>query len=135
MKVDADLRVAIRAAVRCQGHLTWQDKLAIQQKAIAELLKRKPTLKRKYTATLKRLAKLNTERDRVKAELDSLGFTLEAKGNPGKVFSVECFAKQGGNLPENYDQRFTEAQVVSELASAPEKRRQEILKKYGLDWN
>jgi hypothetical protein len=134
MKVDSDLRAAIRAAVKFQGVMTWFDKLKVQQDAIAELLKRNPAIKKRYIAAEKKLAKLRAAKELAENQLYQFGFTLEARGNPGKVRDSEAFAKVGGKLPENYDQRFTEAQVIAELASAPESKRAAILKKYGMVW-
>ena len=132
MKIDTDLRLAIRSAEKAQPYYndSWSEQRERETAAIADLFKRKPALAKtaqRATAAIERHQK-RVQVEVAKIRAIGLDTGLRTVGNE------DAFRKVGGRLPDR-KKRWKFDAVMAELAAADEKEAPRILKKYGIKWN
>lgn len=138
MKIDTDLRAAIRSAEKCHPfNQDYEAKRAMEAKAIEEFFKRCPA-KGKLARKLAENA--------LKAEADERQFRrmlcerFGLRHCDGRFRFADCgggqgaFIKAGGRLPTKAAARWTFDAVMAELAAAEPKQLKAILKKYNINW-
>lgn len=140
MKIDNDLRQAIKAAHKRQLPLSSSQKQAIEHKAIQKFLDDHPILKREVTILLKRKAKLVAElnplRDKIDKWLHAHGLDDDYEGT--RIFlnrhRCQVFTDAGGDLSAIDHNKWEVDEVIAELAAADPKDQAKILRKYGIRW-
>lgn len=138
MKIDQDLRAAIRSAEKTQPSYGYQEKERQEDDAIKTFLA-------KYPPTAKAIAKLRADSIRHFKAFDAAReelckrFGLRLYGDANALKFAHCddgkkaFIKAGGKLATKRVQwRFDS--VMAELAAAEPKQLTAILKKYGINW-
>lgn len=130
MKIDQDLRAAIRSADKAQPD-NHDVRSNIQQAAVEELFKRKPSTKQAWERA-KRLRQTASDfGSRANAIESALGISFYC--SKFNVRDEEAFAKAGGNM-KPAGKRWKFDAVMAELAAAEPKQLTAILKKYGINW-
>ncbi len=145
MKIDTDLRAAIRSAERCQPSSDHQKKRDADRAAIADLLNRCPKKKSKIIALIQKEIDADAAAKKAREDLCKQ-FGLRHYSHGGENIRLEelefsncgkggtAFVNAGGKLPPMGIRRWNFDEVMSELAAAEPKRLQPILKKYGINW-
>jgi len=141
MKIDHDLRQAIKAAHKHQPGLTYERQAQIEAAAVEVFLKARPALKQKARTLLKRKVKVAKEnaalREQLDALLDPVGLTYSSDTGKISIPSFRhsnTFVAAGGDLSEIEKCSWEVDQVIAELASADPKHQTKILAKYGIRW-
>lgn len=139
MKIDSDLRAAIRSAEKAQPYNMGYDEKNCQEKAaITEFFKRCPAKAAKIDALINKEQKAYKEYEACRTAICKQ-YGLRSKG-VGQVEFASCdnakaaFKRAGGKLNENSFQRWKFDFVVAELAGADTKTGAKILAKYGIKW-
>lgn len=143
MKIDQDLRAAIRSAEKVQPNSNvdkWQLREEAAAEAIADFLKRYPSKAKKVHALVAAMRKAAKAQ---KVAEESLCEQFGLRHYDNKLQFARCgagsgaFEKAGGKVPPpvvkgepwKYDR------VMAELAAAEPKQLKAILKKYGINWS
>ena len=140
MKIDQDLRAAIRSAEKAQPQAaSWEVKEQANKAAIADFLKRFPAKAKKVHSLVASIKKAEAAEAAARAALcDQFGLRHY---NNAIEFS-KCgdgsaqFEKAGGKMPtaiKGLPWKFDA--VVAELAAALPNQKKAILKKYGINWD
>lgn len=138
MKIDQDLRAAIRSAEKAQANTdSWEVREANEKKSIREFFCTHPAKAKRarhLAATITRTAKILEDS---REELCK-SFGLRESGNEGFRYA-NCdsdrknFEKAGGKVVRRLEKwRFD--LVMAELAAAPCTQLKAIVKKYGIVW-
>lgn len=137
MKIDSNLRAAIRAANNAQPNYGWEVEAEQNRQAIQSLFKSKPSLgKRAKALAAKEIKGQKDVNDASAALCAEFGLRFNSDGN--FEFSrcgdgQDQFKKLGGKVPtKNVKWRFDAA--MAELAGAEPGEEKEILEKYGINW-
>ena len=137
MKIDQDLRIAIRSAEKAQPSTDWSVRDAQNQKCIEEFMQRRPAKAAEINRHVLTIAKAEAAEKKARAALCE-GFGLRHDGT--KLSFSNCgggsvaFLKAGGKLPPTQGRRWAFDTVMAELAAADAKQATAILKKYGINW-
>lgn len=142
MKIDQDIRAAIRSAEKVQANNdTWEVREKNQKKSISDFFAAYPVKAkraRQLAATITRTAKVLE--DARKELCNSFGLR-EATEHGRQVFTfASCdstrknFEKAGGKVVRK-SERWKFDAVMAELAAAEPKNLKAILKKYGINWD
>lgn len=134
MKIDTDLRLAIRSALKTRK-TDWQRKAANKAVAVAQLLKSKPVIQQKMV----RMAKLKNQIGKLSKQIDEIetetGLRFEY-GDVGKtvIGSEKTFIRVGGKLPiTTGNPSFDE--VMKTITEAPDQKAlNAILKRLNIVW-
>ncbi len=137
MKIDTDLRLAIKSAEKMQPQDDWRAREAANRASIAELFKRKPTI---GAAAKKLLAKIKkAEETRLAAEQalckqfglrkDGVNFAFANCGD-----GAGQFEKVGGKLQQKHV-RWSFDAIMRELATATPAEGAKIIKRIGIIWS
>ncbi len=137
MKIDTDLRLAIKSAEKSQPQDDWKMREESAKKAIADLFKRKPSIARDAKSLVQKSMKAYAVHEAsVKSLCEKYGLR---KDGDGFLFS-NCsggegrFEKIGGKVPAK-SKRWTFDAVMRELATATPKEGAAILKRLGINWS
>lgn len=128
MKIDTDLRLAIKAAERAQPRNDWQARHKSETEAIQALI-----AKPKYSTSIK---KALADVKRGKAILERANEVITALGisrDLDRIYDGDKFRKAGGILKSKIEE-WKSDEVMKELLAAPDKDRAKILLKYGINW-
>lgn len=140
MKIDTDLRAAIRSAEKCQPVQNDYEARRKQEDAtIADFFKRNPSKAKKCRKLAEDAIKAEALESSLRKKLcDHYGLRFGDQrfqfSNYGGANNA-AFIKAGGRLPESTKHiRWTFDKVITELASAEPKQLKGILAKYGIKW-
>lgn len=132
MKIDTDLRLAIRSAIAVQKlakQNSWQERRDREKAAIDELIQRR-NLKPKVKAAKKQLDRIEVSRAKVALVFNELGISSELD----YIRDDTKFIKAGGKLiPPLKSLNFDG--IMAELAAADPKQADHILKKLNIKWS
>lgn len=138
MKIDTDLRLAIKAAERAQPH-DYDGRDKREQEAIARFLKDHPAKARRVRALAKKAKRCYAEYQKANALIHD-GFGLQTSENRGSGFCIsgygpsqERFAKAGGKLPLKTT-RWKADNVIAQIAAATPKEGAKLIKNLGINW-
>lgn len=144
MKIDTDLRAAIRSAEKCQPSSDSSKKRDMDRACIAEFLNRFPKKKDKIRALIQREIDADVASSKARGDLcKQFGLRHYSHGGEIQIESLEfancgkgagAFEKAGGKLPPIGVRRWAFDAVMAELAAADPKQAVVILKKYGINW-
>jgi hypothetical protein len=142
MKIDADLRAAIKAAEKAQPRDSWSERQKAADAAIHAFLKKRPSLKKKICLLLQSRASLQLALEEKTADLNKVLWPLGLTANNTKVCEsflnddddAERFVKAGGVLPK-IPERWKSDVLIAKLAAADPKHRGSILKEHGINWS
>ena len=129
MKIDSDLRLAVRAAAKTQPQRNYQQEQDLQKKEVQRFLTSTPeraALHRKHQKNLLRARSLIADAEKFYGQ-----FGLQSDGI--RVWSDEKYKAAGGKLPPERSTWRAE-KVLGELAAATPAEGKAILKKYGINW-
>lgn len=137
MKIDTDLRLAIKSAEKAQPQDDWRTRETANKAAIADLFKRKPAIGVAAKKLVEKSQKAYTAYEAANKALceqfglrkDSDGFTFSNCDDGHKRF-----AKIGGKVPSQTTRRWSFDAVMRELATATPKEGAAILKRLGINW-
>lgn len=130
MKIDTDLRIAVRAAVKLHNETKcdWSAYHADQTKAIAAVAA-KPRNKRKIAKAKADMAAAKVIRDKAYDVFKALGIN----GDLDRVEDAELFKKAGGVLVTK--NKCIDADItLGRLATADDKEGAQIIKQLGIKW-
>lgn len=128
MKIDTDLRQAVRSACNAQPRTDWREDEKRRAAAIQELIN-KPKHKHRLARTLSVIKKSKNELESAHETLSSIGIS----SNLTSFTDDELFVKAGGVIPKGI-KPWGFDDVMKELAAAAPTQRKAILKKYGINW-
>lgn len=129
MKIDQDLRQAIKSAERVQTkNLNWVEKRNAEKRAVADLFARKPALAKKINKAIAAVKKAEAARKVASEVIHAAGLSCSDL----QITDKELFRKAGGQLAGG--QAWTSDQAIAELAAASPKDAPAILAKYGIKW-
>ena len=142
MKIDQDIRAAIRSAEKLQADTdSWEVRQTNEQKSIRDFFAAYPAkAKRAKTlaTTIRRAAKTLED---ARGELcESFGLReMREKGKDGFTYAScdserKKFEKAGGKVVRR-SERWKFDAVMAELAAATPDKLKPILKKYGINWD
>lgn len=131
MKIDQDLRIAIRSVVNARkNNSTWEEQAKQRRKSIADLLSRKKH-NQKAKIAKQRLKKAEQLKDAAESFYNSLGLYSH---NDSSIRDDEKFITAGGLMPdEPKKQSFDE--IMASIARADNKQGIKILNALGIIWN
>ncbi len=139
MKIDSDLRLAIRSAEKAQPQRNdWEAKRKAEAQAILAFFKRFPAKARKAIKLAEDALKAEAMERELRSKLcEQFGLKHNEQqfqfSNCGR--NKDAFVKAGGHLPEQTaGQRWTFDAVMAELVAADPKQLKVILKKYNIRW-
>lgn len=130
MKIDSDLRAAIRCAEKSQPD-NHTIRAKAREEALANFFKQHPAKSRRIAsaASMRKEAKaLNEKACDIEAEMGLRGWNGAVE-----IANDDKFVKSGGKLKAN-GRAWKFDEVMSELAAAEPKQLKPILKKYGINW-
>lgn len=140
MKIDSDLRAAIRSAEKAQPSTDWQLRNQQEKDAIAAFLKAKPEIAKRIAFLYKKRETAQKVIEAANTELcKEYGLRFEYN-KPGVLEFASCnnaserFTKAGGKFPKKDATRWKFDAVMKELAAADEKTGKAILKRIGINW-
>jgi hypothetical protein len=129
MKIDTDLRQAVRSACNAQPREDWTHRGAKTKLAIEQCL----ILPKHY----KRAVQMMKLQEKAKADLVVAEKFFNALGIAGSLSHIQnetTFKRNGGVVPKDVTPwRYDD--VMKELAAATPKNRNAILKRYGINWS
>ncbi len=138
MKIETDLRLAIKSAEKAQPAESWEERNKAERKAIEDLIK-----KPRVSLAVKRLVRTIQKSSKKLDECRSLlckGFGLRIRDtSTGELEFANCdgnrtaFVKAGGKVPVK-NVRWRYDNVMAQLAAASDKEGRAILKKLGINW-
>lgn len=145
MKIDQDLRAVINAAAKAQPDTGWRERAVTIAKAVAAFLKRRPAMTRKVNALIAKSKSLREQQEAVDAQIKKILHPLGLGVRDYEVvgdFSdwiddkeADRFIAAGGILPPPFKGKWKAEKLITELAAASPKKRNAILKQYGIDWS
>lgn len=129
MKIDVDLRMAVRSVVElAQSVNTYERRSEAQDRAI-KLLLASPKHSAKAKAAKRAEEKANSLGKAARDFYNSIGLS----GDASRIWDDAKFFKAGGKIaPQHKAPSFR--QVMSELAQADDKQGRAILKRLGIQW-
>lgn len=141
MKIDQDLRAAIRSAEKAQPDVSnYEIRERAKTRAIEDFLKRCPS-KAKHVAGL--VASIQKGEKMASDASKELCAKFGLRRYDNKLQFSRCgdggdaFVKAGGKLPPDRvpGEKWKFDHVIAELAAAEPKDLKRILKKYGINWS
>lgn len=134
MKVEQDLRIAIKAAANASKN---QDKSKTDRQLIEDWIKKNPAKAAKARAFIKRMRDADEIKTKAKFELAKQFGLCESHWQGLGEFCI-CdegnFRDAGGKIATKLP-KFSEDQVIAEYAAAKTKQEAEkVLAKYGIVW-
>lgn len=129
MKIDSDLRLAIRASERCQPTSTWEQKNKDRQAAIKKVVGN-PKHAPKIKAAKARIKRLNAAIARAESVMHELGLTADLD----RIRDDALFYKAGGRIIPSLP-KWTYDAVMKELAEATPAEGAKILKRLKIRWD
>lgn len=131
MKIEADLRIAIRSAEKAQPcRDNWTERREAKKKSIADLLKKKPKLAKQIAMADKMGRRADAMLEVSKEPYERIGINRQLND----IFDEEKFIKSGGVLSGPMASRWKADSVIAELLAADKSQQKTILKKYGIKW-
>ncbi len=137
MKIDTDLRLAIKSAEKAQPSISWQDKEANRKASIAGFLKSNKAAAR----DIAKLTAIIVKSDKAKADAQAAMCKRYGLVTGGKEISFAgCgegtanFTKAGGQII-NTDDKWSFDSVMRQLVIATPKEGAAILKRLGINWS
>jgi hypothetical protein len=132
MKIDTDLRAAIRSAYlqRKRTADDWAVRRAAEKAAIAALLKSKPALARRVAKARADANRANIAAAKASQIISAIGISHDGE----RIHDTELFVKAGGAFKFSEAPRWTFDQVMAQLASATPREGAAILTKLGINW-
>ncbi len=128
MKIDSNLRQAIKACERCQSPPSFESQRRAQ-KAVIEHVIKLPAHAAKVKAALGALAKAREITEKAEAVFEALGISPELN----QIEDEDLFRAAGGHLNARY-QRWNFNKIVAEIAAADPAEARKILKRIGINW-
>jgi len=140
MKIDTDLRLAIKSAEKAQPDNSWEQREKLQRALIAELLNSKPQIKKsanRLAATARAAYKKYIEAGaalckeyglQYKREGATIVFELASCGD-----GQEAYQKLGGKVAER-KAKWSFNDVMTKLAAATPSDGAKIIKSLGINW-
>lgn len=129
MKIDADLRAAVRSAEKAQPY-SHELERAAAKRAIDDLCKRKPAV----MAALRSAALISKKIDALWVENRTLLNRIGINKDGDHITDEQAFVKIGGKLPGPREIRWRFDRVMADLAAADAKEAAAILKQCGINW-
>ncbi len=141
MKIDHDLRQAIKAAHKHQAPLSESQKQKIRAEAVATWFNARPSLKKQVYSLLKKAKAhydaYNTADDQIRKLLENTG--LQRSMDEPKIYldhyRQDRFTRAGGDVSKIEHSEWQVDEVIAELAAADPKDAAKILAKYGIRWD
>jgi len=141
MKIDTDLRLAIKAAERAQPHESWDIRRDAEQKSIVDFFKKYPAKARRAKRLDADIATMEKKLAAAKKELcDSYGLQTNSRSDYKTGFTYSnCggsganFTKAGGKIPAKYAP-WKADDVIAQIARATAKEGAKIIKSLGINW-
>lgn len=142
MKIDNDMRQAIKAAHKHQPEATTAARNQARQAAVDKFLAERPVFKRKVTQLVKEEVRLRTKLESTRDKLKELLEPIGLDSYEGRVYldrynrhsREERFTQAGGDLSALTKMEWDVDAVIAELAAADPKDATKILAKYGIRW-
>jgi hypothetical protein len=142
MKIDADLRAAIKAAEKAQPSDFLSERAKVADAAIQAFLKKRPALRKKLALLLQSRESLLLSLQKRTNDLNELVYPFGLRIKDNKVCEsflcddddAEKFTEAGGVIPE-MPKRWKADELIAKLAAADPKHRDSILKEHGINWN
>lgn len=128
MKIDTDLRLAIKCAERAQPQDNYEARNQHRKESIAALLKL-PKYAARYKAAKKEVEKADKIRGKAVAFFDELGINIACD----HIRDEPLFYKAGGKMMQRKN-RWSYDAVMTQLSSATPQEGAIILKKMGINW-
>lgn len=137
MKIDSNLRAAIRSAANAQPQDDWRAKEKEEKESIAAFFAKYPARHKEAIRLIETEKKARATAEKASSDLcEKFGLTHyggETKfANCGR--GSETFKKAGGKLPTQ-GVRWKFDAVMAELAAADEKQGAAILARIGIKWS
>lgn len=130
MKIDADLRAAIRSAEKMQPQDDWESRSRAAKETITALLK-----SRRYARAYQRALLQKKQGAALLDQANEFFRSLGLSSGADRIEDDQKFVKAGGALPPPPLRRWKFDTVMAELAAAPdEKAGAKILQRYGINW-
>lgn len=129
MKIDTDLRLAIRSAEKAQSQDNWETKSAHRKESIAALL-RLPKHAAKYKIACKQLQTSAKIRGLAAKFFDDLGINTALD----HIHNDDRFAAAGGKMLPKKNVRWSFDIIMAQLVQAEPKEGAKILAKLGIKW-
>lgn len=138
MKINADLRMAVRSAYNGQKKSlngSWDVRHKAEQAAVEAFLSAHPKARKDLLAARARINKANQEVHDAGQVIKSFGLEVGYNGEAYRMGDAKAFIKAGGHFKFTESQKWSFDQVMAELAGASEKNATAILKRYGIVWS
>lgn len=131
MKVDADLRCAIKSADRAQPQTeNWEARARENKNRIDDLLKRKPSI----ASALRAAQCILKQVERLRERANELLFPTGICSDGVNIRDEDKFIAAGGKAPTPRHRRWKADAVIAELLAAAPRKRKAILKRYNIHW-
>lgn len=144
MKIDTDLRAAIRSAYTQlrKDDSTRKLNKQIEQESIKELLGRKPAIAALFLSAERKIEVLQRKIQDLRFAMDATGLKRRSywddnvKPNTGFIIEdAKKFAKSGGRYAPKHVESWNYDTIMAQLAAASEKEGAAILKRIGINWS
>lgn len=132
MKIDSDLRCAIKSSERAQPSTNWETRQNANRKAIADLIERKPSIKKALSKAKVLDSKSDLYRAMSRKLVEPFGICIN---DNSRIDDESNFVKSGGKLPLPPKRHWKADEVIAELAAASPKHMKSILAKYSIRWD
>lgn len=129
MKIDQDLRVAIRAAAKNQPARDYAAERAFEQAEIQRVVTATPLRKRLHILHQKRIANAKRILHQAESFYSDLGLSYELRN----IYHDGKFKAAGGKQPPEHSTWRAEKLIAQLTAASPAEGRT-LLKKYGINW-
>lgn len=130
MKIDTDLRLAIKSAAASQPSNNWQTQRQAHRDVIQALFNRKPSLRLESMNAKEKIRKSHKLDEEARAFYNSIGI----RSDLDDIHDSAKFIAAGGKLPASSKCRWSYDAVMTEIAAAEPNGLKGILKKYGINW-
>lgn len=144
MKIDTDLRAAIRSAYIIHKHSNkdYAARNKAEQQAIADLFKAKPVVRYSITKARAEINKLKEKIEAINRQIGETGLvesfyrtTSGVDEHTGyNISDQKKFAKVGGKFRFKEPKKWTFDAVIAQLASADETTGKKLLREIGIRW-
>lgn len=139
MKIDTDLRAAIRSAALAQKSLrlnSGNSQRDAEEKAIASLLKRCPAKRAALQSSERVIAECKKRIEEAQAVQSRMGLShaYYSTGSKYRIEDNKRFVAAGGRYEYKEPTRWTFDQVMAELSAAAPKEGAKIIARIGIKW-
>lgn len=135
MKIDTDLRLAIKAAEKAQkqnSRSTWNDRQEQERKNIARFVRDNAAKGRLAGSLAKRYKDVSETLNAIHTDLGAMGLAVNSNGL--YLNDRERFIKAGGTGPIEEAKPWVAEYVMAEIAKATPKEAAKILIRIGINW-